>query len=164
MGVLKTQINLPPAAHASKPPTAMRQDVPPGVNRMARKATSLLVYGVLWAFIAPHATHAQDATQPFTLACINNGGKSIYFSIDLASNKWALMKPNGELESKIQEVALQSDDVIKLKNPGGYFLVIRKTGAMDLIKGESRKVDRISCRKHDSLIPIPVDKRPANKF
>jgi len=45
-----------------------------------------------------------------------------------------------------------------------YFLVNRKTGAMDLIKGESRKVDRISCRKHDSLIPIPVDERPANKF
>lgn len=74
------------------------------------------------------------------------------------------MKPNGERESKIQEVALQSDDVIKLRNPGGYFLVNRKTGAMDLIKGESRKVDRISCRKHDSLIPIPVDERPANKF
>ncbi|WP_036302133.1 hypothetical protein [Methylobacterium sp. 77] len=75
-----------------------------------------------------------------------------------------LKKPNGELESKIREVALQSDDVIKLRNSGGYFLVNRKTGAMDLIKGESPKVDRISCRKHDSLIPIPVDKRPANKI
>lgn len=131
---------------------------------MAGKANSLLVYGVLWAFVSPQAAHAQDATQPFTLTCINNGGRSIYFSIDLASKKWALMKPNGERESKIQDVALQSDDVIKLRNPGGYFLVNRKTGAMDLIKGESRKVDRISCRKHDSLIPIPADERPANKF
>jgi hypothetical protein len=142
----------------------MRQDVPSGMNRMTEKATSLLVSGVLCTFIAAHTAHAEEATQPFTLACINNGGKTIYFSIDLASKKWALMKPNGERESKIQEVALQSDDVIKLKNPGGYFLVNRKTGAMDLIKGESRKVDRISCRKHDSFIPIPVDERPANKF
>lgn len=93
---------------------------------MTGKATSFLVYGVLCAFIAAHNASAEEATQPFTLPRINNGGKSIDFSINLASKKWALMKPNGERELEIQEVALQSNDVIELRNPGGYFLVNRK--------------------------------------
>lgn len=73
------------------------------------------------------------------------------------------MKPSGEREQKIHDVALQSDDVINLRSPGGYFLVDRKTGAFDLIKGESRKIDRISCRKYESHIPIHGDGLQDNK-
>lgn len=133
---------------------------------MVKNATPLLVWALLSAGGATHIAHAQtdSVTQPFTLTCLNNGGKSIYFSIDLASKKWALMKSNGQRDSGVQDVTSESEDIIKLKNPGGYFVINRKTGAMDLIKGESRKVDRISCRKRDSYMPFPEDKPPANKF
>ena len=131
---------------------------------MVKDVSPLRACLVLLAVFASQAGRAQDAAAPFTLTCVNTGGKSIYFSIDLSSNTWALMKPNGQADSKIQNVALASADVIKLRNPGGYFAINRKTGAMDLIKGESRKVDRIACRKHDSYIPIPKDEPPANKF
>lgn len=54
---------------------------------MAKNAPHLLVYEALWGANASHTASAEDLTQPFTMSCINNGGKSIYFSIDLASKK-----------------------------------------------------------------------------
>lgn len=123
----------------------------------------LLFFGVCAAF-AQHPARAQEPAQPFTLACVNTGGKTIFFSIDLPARRWALMKADGRLDSKPQAVAAESNDAIKLKNPGGYFVVDRKTGTMDLIKGETRRVDRIPCAKHATHLPIPADEPAANKF
>ena len=109
-------------------------------------------------------TMAEDAPQSFTLACTNNGGKTIYFTIDLSSRTWALMKANGKLDSEVQPVISETADFIKLKNPGGAFNVNRKTGAMELIKGETRIVDRIPCQKSARYIPLPTNDPPTNKF
>lgn len=106
----------------------------------------------------------QEASAPFTLACRNNGGQTIYFSIDLQRKKWALMTSSGKLQAEIQAVTAETDDVIKLKNPGGYFSVNRKSGFMDLIKGESRKVDRIPCERNAQYIQIPSSDPSTNKF
>ncbi|WP_156647692.1 hypothetical protein [Methylobacterium sp. Leaf87] len=132
-------------------------------NRHEHARRFLLPFGVC-AALAQQPARAQETAQPFTLACVNTGGKTIYFSIDLPARRWALMKANGALDSKPQAVAAESSDIIKLKNPGGYFNIDRKTGAMELIKGETRRVDRIPCAKHETHLPIPADVPAANKF